>query len=158
MIRDDVFRRLARARDLLHSRYLDELSLEDLAREVGLSPYHLLRAYRHAFGETPAREQTRLRLERAKFELARGASVTEVCFEVGFSSLGSFSALFSREVGCPPSAFRRRLYALGAVPERLTGLYVPACYAKRLMGPTATSEKQDPATRRRLASDGGDQE
>src|SRR5512132_126355 len=123
MLRDASFRRLARARELLHSRYLDELSLDELAREAGLSPTHFLRAYREAFGETPAREQTRLRLDRAKFELARGASVTGVCFEVGFSSVGSFSSLFAREVGCPPSAFRRRLFALGALPERLAALY-----------------------------------
>jgi AraC-like DNA-binding protein len=76
------------------------VSLPDVAARANLSPYHFLRVYKRAYGETPHEFLTRLRIERAKTLLARGShNVTEACFEVGFSSLGSFSSLFAGRVG-----------------------------------------------------------
>jgi AraC-like DNA-binding protein len=97
-----TLRRLCRARELL-----DELlPVRTVAREVGISPYHFIRQFDAVFGETPHRYRTRQRIERAKLLLARGTSVTDVCMEVGFSSVGSFSALFTRWAGVAPSQFR----------------------------------------------------
>src|SRR3954449_5283622 len=110
MVHDDSFRRLLRARDAIHARYAEPLDLRALAREAALSPYHFLRLFRDAFGTTPHQYLTRVRLEAAKRLLLADAPVTEVCFEVGFQSLGSFSALFARRIGAPPSAFRRRVH------------------------------------------------
>jgi AraC-like DNA-binding protein len=103
-------RRLRRARDLLE---LDEddapRPLATIARDVGISQYHFIRQFDAVFGETPHQYRTRARLDRAKQLLADGASVTEACMRVGFSSVGSFSQLFARRVGVAPSAYRRRL-------------------------------------------------
>src|SRR6516225_3959339 len=91
--------RLCRARDLIRD-FLDQpVSLDDCAEEAGLSPWHALRAFRAAFGETPKEFHTRLRLDRAKRLLTTTSrSVTEVCFDVGFQSLGTFSTLFRKKI------------------------------------------------------------
>jgi AraC-like DNA-binding protein len=99
-------RRLCRARDRLEA---DECSVAAIARDVGISPFHFIRQFDAVFGETPHQYRTRARLDRAKQLLAGGASVTEACMEVGFSSVGSFSQLFTRRVGVAPSAYRRRI-------------------------------------------------
>lgn len=126
MVLDEAsFARLLRARDLIHARYGGPLRIEDLAREAALSPFHFLRMFRAAFGETPHRYLTRVRIEAAKRLLLADAPVTDVCFDVGFQSLGSFSALFSRAVGAPPSAFRRRAHHFAFYRERV---YIPHCY------------------------------
>lgn len=79
------------------------ISLPDIAAHANLSLYHFLRIYKRAYGETPHEFLTRLRLVRAKTLLARGShNVTEACFEVGFSSLGSFSSLFAGRRGFIP--------------------------------------------------------
>jgi len=88
------------------------LSIEDVARQVRISPFHFIRQFEAVFGSTPHQFRIQSRLERAKHLLASGRySVTEVCLEVGFTSLGSFSDLFTRRVGETPSAYRRRTRA-----------------------------------------------
>ena len=117
LLHDDVFRRLCRARDHVHAHYDEPLRLADLARQAGLSRYHFLRAFRDAFGLTPHAYLTRVRLDRAKQLLAQDrGSITDVCLDVGFSSLGSFSTLFAERIGCPPSAWRRRLWQVAELP------------------------------------------
>jgi len=125
VLHDDTFARILRARDAIHERYAQALRLDDLAREAALSPFHFLRLFRAAFGETPHRYLTRVRIDAAKRLLLGDAPVTDVCFEVGFQSLGSFSALFARRVGAPPSAFRRRIHQFPLGPQRV---HVPHCY------------------------------
>jgi AraC-like DNA-binding protein len=114
-----------RARDAIHARYAEALRLKDLAHEAALSPFHFLRMFRAVFGETPHQYLTRVRIEAAKRLLLADAPVTDVCFDVGFQSLGSFSALFSRRVGAPPSAFRRRLHHFAFAAQRI---HIPECY------------------------------
>src|SRR5262249_811967 len=96
---------------------------------------------------TPHAFLTRLRLARARHLLATtNRSVTDVCLDVGFSSLGSFSHLFSRTVGVSPSAYRRRLRPWVTVPGTLPRLLVPYCFAVRLGGasPNISAAPQDP--------------
>ncbi len=131
IVHGDLFRRLVGARDVIAEGYAEPLELETLAAASDLSPFHFLREFRRAFGVTPHAYLTRVRLARARDLLARGeASVTDACFAVGYSSLGSFSALFAREVGCPPSEYRRRVRRLVQVPAQLGRLYVPCCFAR----------------------------
>ena len=125
VLHDETFARVLRARDAIHARYAEPLRLGQLAREAALSPFHFLRIFRSAFGETPHQYLTRVRIEAAKRLLLADAPVTDVCFEVGFQSLGSFSALFARRVGAPPSAFRRRVHHFAFGAQRV---YVPHCY------------------------------
>ena len=97
-----------------------------------MSPWHLLRSFRAAFGETPKEFLTRLRLERARQLLTVTArSVTEVCFDVGFSSLGTFSVLFKRHVGCSPKEFRRQVRGWVSVPGTTPWAFIPCCFAHR---------------------------
>jgi AraC-like DNA-binding protein len=113
---------MRRAHDLIDRDYAEALDLDAMAREAGYSKYHFARTFAMAYGETPRAYLTRRRVERAK-NLLRTAnlSVTEVCFLVGFESLGSFSSLFRRLVGQSPSAYRASSLAAGAVPA------IPGC-------------------------------
>lgn len=93
-----------------------------------MSRFHFQRTYAAVFGATPHQDRVDARIERARHLLVLGeAPVTEVCFEVGFSSLGSFSALFHRRVGEPPSMYRRKYHALGGVPTALPPAMAPGC-------------------------------
>jgi AraC-like DNA-binding protein len=112
---------LRRARDLIDREYASPLDLDAMAREAGYSRYHFARAFAAAYGEPPRAYLTRRRVERAK-SLLRSANltVTEVCFMVGFDSLGSFSALFKRLVGQTPTAYQAAATRGGPPP-------IPGC-------------------------------
>ena len=129
------YHRLLIARELLRERYSEPLLLRELAGAAGLSEFHFLRAYRAAFGETPHQHFTRLRLDHAKRALAHGTPVTEVCFEVGYSSLGSFSSLFTRVTGQSPRAWQRDVRTLVSVPTDLPRLYIPGCFLAFFVDP-----------------------
>jgi AraC-like DNA-binding protein len=133
------FHRLLIARELLRDCYREPLSLWELAATAGLSEFHFLRVYRDAFGETPHQHFTRLRFEHAKRALARGASVTEVCFDVGYSSLGTFSWRFARATGRSPRAWQREVRALVSVPADLARLYIPGCFLGFFVDPATSS-------------------
>lgn len=102
----DEAARLRRAKDLVDRAYADPLDVDVLARHVHVSPAHFSRRFKAAFGETPHQLVTRRRLEHAQHLLHTGRSVTDVCFDVGFESLGSFSGLFKARVGVSPTAYR----------------------------------------------------
>ncbi|HEX2085806.1 MAG TPA: AraC family transcriptional regulator [Solirubrobacteraceae bacterium] len=110
-------RRLLRARDAMDRTYAQRLDIPTLARIAHVSEAHFIRTFRATFGETPHRYLQRRRVERAMFLLRTTTlSVTGVCFDVGFSSLGTFSRTFRDIVGMTPSEFRRR-HAPHAVPS-----------------------------------------
>jgi AraC-like DNA-binding protein len=108
--------RLCLARSLLELP--DGPSVGEVARRVRLSRFHFIRQFEAAFGSTPCAYRTQVRLAAAKVLLAQGKPVTEVCLDVGFSSLGSFSRLFQARCGTAPSAYRRRFYSAGNVTGR----------------------------------------
>ncbi len=100
---------LRRVRDRMDRDFAQPLRMADLARDVHMSEGHFQRSFREAFGETPYAYLMTRRVERAMMLLRRGdKTVTDVCIEVGCSSLGSFSARFTRLVGETPSAYRAR--------------------------------------------------
>jgi transcriptional regulator GlxA family with amidase domain len=105
----DELRRLCRARDRMDREYARPLDVLELARTAMISPAHFSRRFREEYGETPYSYLMTRRIERAKAFLRRGdLSVTDVCFAVGWSSLGSFSVRFTEIVGESPSAYRAR--------------------------------------------------
>ncbi|ACY14999.1 helix-turn-helix domain-containing protein [Haliangium ochraceum] len=118
--------RLARVRAFIDEHSDAAIDLEAMAAHAGLSRYHFLRAFRRAYDVTPHQYLTQRRIERAK-ELLMGSDlpVTEVCFEVGFHSLGSFSTLFTRHVGHAPGRYRRRMLACPELPPPVA---IPACF------------------------------
>lgn len=133
VLRHSGFRRLCLARDLLQEQREPPRTIEEVAREVQISPFHFIRQFEAVFGVTPHQFRIQRRLDLARQLLAAGNhSVTDVCMEVGFSSLGSFSTLFSRRVGEPPSAYRRRVRSLVQVPGIVRVDLTPGCLT--LMG------------------------
>ena len=105
----DELRLLRRARDRMDREYAQPLDVAALARTALMSTAHFARRFRETYGETPYSYLMTRRIERAQALLRRGdMSVTEVCFEVGCTSLGSFSARFTEVVGDTPSAYRAR--------------------------------------------------
>jgi len=121
----DVHERLCRARRFIDECYDLPLDLNQISRQACLSPFHFLRLFRDAFETTPHQYLIQRRIEKAK-ELLRlkEMSVTEICFEVGFESLGSFSALFRRCVGTAPIVYRKReMDSLRRVPGCFIQMY-----------------------------------
>ena len=120
---DATLPHLRAAKDMMDRSYAEPLDLDALARRAGYSRYHFLRAFREAYGETPRTYLTRRRIERAK-DLLRSVNltVTEICFMVGFSSLGSFSSRFTELVGVTPTAYRETAVRDGGPPP------IPGCY------------------------------
>src|SRR3989440_5108638 len=129
--------RLRRVRDRIDREYAQPLDVEALARGAHMSAGHFSREFRLAYGESPYGYLMTRRIERAMALLRRGdLSVTEVCFEVGCSSLGTFSSRFTELVGMPPSTYRRE-------EARATEGMAP-CVAKQVTRPIRRREA--PAT------------
>jgi transcriptional regulator GlxA family with amidase domain len=129
--------RLRRVRDRMDREYAQPLDVEALARGVNMSAGHLSRQFRAAYGESPYSYLMTRRIERAMALLRNGdLSVTEVCFAVGCSSLGTFSTRFTELVGVPPSVYRRQ------ASDDLAGM--PPCVAKRVSRPVRNREARAP--------------
>jgi transcriptional regulator GlxA family with amidase domain len=125
-------RRMLRARDAMDRDYAQPLDIASLAKIAYVSEAHFIRVFRATFGETPHRYLQRRRVERAMFLLREtDRTVTDICFDVGFSSLGSFSRTFTDIVGDPPTTYRWRAADLRAVP---------ACFAKAWTRPSSFGE------------------
>nr|WP_027006962.1 helix-turn-helix transcriptional regulator [Conexibacter woesei] len=125
--------RLRRARDRMDREHARPLDVEALARDAAMSPGHFSRQFKAAYGESPYGYLMTRRIERAMALLRRGdLSVTEVCFEVGCSSLGSFSSSFTKLVGMAPSAYREQ------AEHGIEGL--PTCVAKQVTRPIRNGE------------------
>jgi AraC-like DNA-binding protein len=145
MLTHSAFIRLCRARNRLREVHDRRLSIEEVAKEAEVSTFHFIRQFQAMFGETPHQFRIQARLDRAKYLLAvSDYSVTDVCMEVGFSSLGSFSDLFSRKTGASPSLYRRRVRSTMPVARVLPPALIPGCLT--LMGAAfAIFEKQQNA-------------
>jgi AraC-like DNA-binding protein len=118
-------RHLLRARDLIDGRYDQRLDLQSLARAANVSPRHFSRCFRRVFGETPYQYLLSRRLERARHLLrTTEMSVAEICLEVGFTSVGSFTTTFTRHVGMSPTTYRRATSSPSAAD------HIPLCFIK----------------------------
>jgi len=113
----ETLQRLGRARDFIDHCYDHPLSLDQISEKACFSRYHFLRLFRQAFNQTPHQYLIHRRIEKAKELLSEDdLRVTDVCFEVGFQSLGSFSTLFHRCVGQAPATYRERAQAKRQIP------------------------------------------
>lgn len=123
-------RAMLRARDAMDRAYAEPLDIPTLARIAHVSEAHFIRTFRATFGETPHRYLQRRRVERAMSRLLEtGQDVTEICYAVGFGSLGTFSRTFRQIVGESPSDFRRR--------RATAATNVPSCFAKAWTRPSS---------------------
>jgi transcriptional regulator GlxA family with amidase domain len=128
---EELNRRLLRARDAMDRAYAQPLDIPALARIASVSEAHFIRTFRATFGETPHRYLQRRRVERAMYLLrATNRSITDVCLDVGFSSLGTFSRIFREIVGDSPSTYRER----GPINA------VPTCFAMAWTRPSSFGE------------------
>ena len=129
--------RLRRVRDRIDREYAQPLDVEALARDAHMSAGHFSRQFRLAYGESPYSYLMTRRIERAMALLRRGdLSVTETCFDVGCSSLGTFSSRFSELVGMSPSTYRSE--AAGAMAG------IPPCVVKQVTKPIRNREARSP--------------
>jgi AraC-like DNA-binding protein len=131
---------LRRVRDRIDREYAQPLDVEALARGAHMSAGHLSRQFRLAYGESPYSYLMTRRIERAMALLRRGdLSVTEVCFAVGCSSLGTFSTRFTELVGVPPSVYRRQ----AATDVAMATVGMPSCIVKQVTRPVRNREAPD---------------
>ena len=131
-------RRLLRARDAMDRDHAEPLDIKSLARIAHVSEAHFIRTFRATFGETPHRYLQRRRVERAMFLLRESErSVTEICFDVGFASLGTFGRTFRAIVGESPTAYRTAADAAA----------VPGCFTMAWTRPSSFGEAHGPGAR-----------
>jgi AraC-like DNA-binding protein len=129
---EDLNRRLLRARDAMDRAYAEPLDVPTVAAIAHVSEAHFIRSFGAVFGETPHRYLQRRRVERSMFMLREtDRSVTDICFDVGFTSLGTFSRTFTRIVGETPSAYR-----LGNGP-----IVAPHCVQLAAMRPRVAADE-----------------
>ena len=122
---------MLRARDAIDRAYAQPLDIAHLAQVASVSEAHFIRTFRATFGETPHRYLQRRRVERAMFLLREtGRSVTDICLDVGFGSLGTFSRTFSDSVGDTPTEYRNRKLVFA----------VPTCFSMSWMRPSSFGE------------------
>jgi AraC-like DNA-binding protein len=120
----ETLERLGRAREFIENCYDHPLNLDQISEKACFSRYHFLRLFRQAFNKTPHQYLIERRIEKAKELLsAHDLRVTDVCFEVGFQSLGSFSSLFHKWVGHAPVTYRERARA-----REIAKRQVPGCF------------------------------
>jgi AraC-like DNA-binding protein len=131
-------RHLLRAKDLADGRYFERLTVDDLARAAGLSRAHFSREFRRAFGDSPHAYLLTRRLERAASLLrSTDHSVAEICFDVGLSSVGSFTTSFTRTYGVPPTAYRAKY------PPAADRALIPACVLRAHGRPQHRTFRED---------------
>ncbi|MEX1018652.1 MAG: AraC family transcriptional regulator [Litorilinea sp.] len=119
---------VARAKDFMDTHFDQPLDLDVVAQQAHFSPYHFLRRFRQTYAETPHAYLTRMRMARARELLVETElSVTEVCLDVGYTSLGSFSSSFRRHVGHSPYNYRARVFQSVAIVQA-AARYIPYCY------------------------------
>lgn len=136
-------RHLVRAKDLVDARYFEPLTVADLASAARLSPAHFSREFRRTFGESPHQYLLTRRLERAAALLRNtDRPVTDICFAVGLSSLGSFTTSFRRVYGRPPAAYR------ASQPPAARHVRIPSCIVRSFTRPENRTFREVDAARR----------
>lgn len=133
--KEETNRRMLRARDWMDVTYAEPLDIATLARLASTSEAHFIRTFHATFGESPHRYLQRRRVERAMYLLRRsGRSITDICFDVGFSSTATFTRTFHEIVGETPTAYRAR----GLLPP------VPTCFAMAWIRPSSFGKAKAP--------------
>ncbi len=126
-----LVRRVVQAKLFIDEHYAEHLDLENISDEACFSKFHFIRLFRNVYGKTPHQYLTTVRIEKAKILLTKNIPVSEVCYDVGFESLSSFSGLFRKLTGRSPSEYMRQQQKINT--ERLTTplRFIPGCFADR---------------------------
>ena len=131
----DLYRRIVQAKMFIDGHYAEQVDADEIAGEACYSKFHFIRTFRGIYGKTPHQYLSSVRIERAKELLGNGSSVTDVCFAVGFESLGSFTALFKRRTELAPSEYRFQRLARNARVQKEPLRFIPGCFAAHILAP-----------------------
>jgi AraC-like DNA-binding protein len=147
-IAPDIYRRIVTAKLYLDANFRERVDLDRLAREACLSRYHFHRLFTRIYLVTPHRYLTRKRMEHASASLAGEAlSVAEICSEVGFESIGSFSSLFKKEIGQSPATYRLLAQGRSRLVKEQPRSFIPHCFIETLV--TKSNSQEGDATAKR---------
>jgi AraC-like DNA-binding protein len=124
----DLYQRIVAAKIYIDDNFYGSIDLERISQQAFLSPFHFHRIFRQVYRHTPHQYITRKRMDKAKDLLASNKPVTEVCNEVGFDSLGSFSSLFKKEIGSAPTNFRNMAWLKKQESLRHPVKFIPHCF------------------------------
>lgn len=126
-----LYRQIVRAKLFIDENYCSPIDLNAVADRACFSKYHFIRLFKTIYGKTPHQHLTSLRIDRAKELLANNISVKRVCFDVGFSSLTSFTGLFKRRIGKSPAAFQREQIRIRGEIRHVPLKHIPNCFAEK---------------------------
>jgi len=128
---EELYRRIALSKVYIDDNFHREINLDLVSRQACLSRYHFHRIFRQVYRFTPHQYITRKRVEKARELLAANKPVTEVCNEVGFESIGSFSSLFKKETGFPPTYYRNQAWLKKQMSQSHPKRFIPNCFSEQ---------------------------
>ena len=127
-ITSDIYQRIASAKMYIDEKYDERIDLEEISQQAYLSRFHFHRLFTKIYRRTPHQYLTQKRLDKAKNLLAENKRVTEVCNEVGFESIGSFSVLFKKEIGFAPTYYRNIAWLKNQKQKEQPKSFIPHCF------------------------------
>lgn len=125
---NDLYQRIAAAKIYMDENYHEPIDLESISQQAFLSPFHFHRLFRKIYRRTPHQYLTWKRIDKAKDLLAENKPVTDVCNEVGFESIGSFSSLFKKEIGFAPTYYRNMAWLKKQQQKAQPKVAIPHCF------------------------------
>ena len=127
-LRPDIYQRVVSAKLFIDDNYCEAIDLQEISSRAYLSRFHFHRLFTRIYRKTPHQYLTRKRIEKAKDLLAENKSVSDVCNEVGFESLGSFSVLFKKEIGFAPTYYRNMAWLKKQQAKEQPKKFIPHCF------------------------------
>ena len=127
----DTYQRIATAKIYIDENFHESIDLEEISQRAFFSRYHFHRLFTKIYRRTPHQYLTRKRIERAKDMLAENKTVTDVCNEVGFESIGSFSVLFKKEIGFAPQYYRNMAWLKKQKQKEQPKSFIPHCFIEQ---------------------------
>lgn len=125
---NDIYQRMATAKIFIDENYYESIGLEEISQQAFLSRFHFHRLFTKIYRSTPHRYLTQKRIEKAKELLAGNKPIHDVCSEVGFESIGSFSTLFKKEIGFAPTFYRNIAWLKKQEQKRQPKKFIPHCF------------------------------
>lgn len=125
-----MYRRIVEAKNYIDVHFSEKIDLDEISDKAAFSKYYFIRLFKKAFGLSPHKYLTQVRLEHAKKLLKEGKSITDVCDAVGFESIPSFTGLFKAQMGISPGAFSDQLKATEEDQKKRPMAYIPGCFAQ----------------------------
>ena len=126
-----LYRRIVQAKIFIDDHFHEDINLSDSADEALFSKFHFIRLFKSIYGKTPHQYLIAVRIENAKLLLQTRMSVTDVCFEIGFESISSFTGLFRRMTGQTPSAYQAQQHKILAAIAEKPLMFIPNCFAEK---------------------------